>query len=233
MPDVPVPGRLAAHLEAWLGAWPPPPGGVEVVGSPKRDEPGWDGNVHAVLGVATPDGAVLSVPPARVQSVRALGDTLSAMAGGLPDAVGQPGGRFGSGRFRWSTAPAAIDGAGEWVPRTDPRVPEWLRPFNGDVLVAWDDAGAYGAGVGRKMHDRYGHELAVATEEPLRGRGLARQLVVRAARRVLDDGAVPTYLHDDANLASARVADAAGFPDAGWRILGVWGGSREGTRQAG
>jgi hypothetical protein len=27
-------------------------------------------------------------------------------------------------------------------------------------------------------------------------------------------------MHDPANLASARVADAAGFPDRGWTALG-------------
>ena len=229
-----VSDRLCQHLEAWLGAWPPPADGtVAVVGSDKRDQPGWDGIVRAVVGVSTPDGAVLSVPPSRVEAVRSLGQTLEAMATGLPDAAGVPGGRYGSGRFRWCTTPPSVEPAGEWVPRDDPRVPPWLRPFNGDVLVAWDDDGTYGAGVGRKQHDRYGHELAVATEKPLRGRGLARRLVVTAAQRVIDDGAVPTYLHDDANVASARVADAAGFPDLGWRIVGVWGGNPPGTGEAG
>jgi len=33
---------------------------------------------------------------------------------------------------------------------------------------------------------------------------------------------VPTYLHDPANLASARVADAAGFPDRGWAVFGAF-----------
>ena len=50
------------------------------------------------------------------------------------------------------------------------------------------------------------------------GRG---RLVAQAARRVLDEGAVPTYQHDPANIASARVADAAGFPDRGWRSAGM------------
>ncbi len=38
---------------------------------------------------------------------------------------------------------------------------------------------------------------------------------------MLERGAVPTYLHADANVRSAKVAVAAGFPDLGWRILGV------------
>jgi predicted GNAT family acetyltransferase len=36
---------------------------------------------------------------------------------------------------------------------------------------------------------------------------------------VLDDGKVPTYLHDLRNRASARVAEAAGFHDLGWRLV--------------
>jgi predicted GNAT family acetyltransferase len=101
-------------------------------------------------------------------------------------------------------------------------VPGWLRVFGGDVLIAQDpDNGAYLAGVGIKRHDQYGHELAVGTVPAARGRGLARHLVAQAARRVLDEGAVPTYLHSFGNAASARVADAAGLPDAGWIAFGV------------
>jgi len=55
------------------------------------------------------------------------------------------------------------------------------------------------------------------------GRGLARRLVAQATRRVLNEGGIPTYLHADADVRSAKVADEAGFPDRGWRILGVAG----------
>ncbi|MGE3285411.1 MAG: GNAT family N-acetyltransferase [Pseudonocardia sp.] len=67
----------------------------------------------------------------------------------------------------------------------------------------------------------HGRELAVVTSQAARGQGLARRLVAQAARRVLDEGAVPTYLHDHANLASAAVATAAGFPDVGWQVYGL------------
>jgi GNAT superfamily N-acetyltransferase len=96
-----------------------------------------------------------------------------------------------------------------------------LHPFGGEVLVALIDGG-YAAGVGIKRHDRFGHELAVGTEERFTGRGLGRRLVAQAARRVIAEGMVPTYLHDPRNTASAKVADAAGFPDLGWKILGLW-----------
>jgi GNAT superfamily N-acetyltransferase len=124
--------------------------------------------------------------------------------------------------FRLKTAPAPLADAGEWVDDDDPVVPDWLRPFGGRVLVARDDDGSYLAGVGIKRHDADGHELSVGTEPEARGRGLARRLVAQAARTLLDDGIVATYLHDPANIASARVADAAGFPDLGWRVLGMF-----------
>lgn len=228
--------RLQAHLRSWLGQWPPARP-VHVVGSACRTEPGWDGVVRALNGVSTPEGAVVSVPPAAADRVAAAVDDLEAA--GVPDllaALGErlgdlldlPDHRFGTGMFRWSTEPAASDDPGTWMPRDDPRVSAWLHPFNGDVLVAFVDDGTVAAGVGRKQHDRHGHELAVVTEEAHRGQGFAQRLVTQAARRVLDDGAVPVYLHDEANVASARTADASGFADVGWRILGLFGG-RTGT----
>lgn len=228
--------RLQAHLRTWLGAWPSTRP-VHVVGSDRRTEPGWDGAVRPLNVVSAPEGAVVSVPPSAVERVAAavdrleaagVADVLAALGARLPELLDRPGQRVGSGVFRWSTAPPPSDDPGTWLPRDDPRVPEWLRPFNGDVLVALADDGTLAAGVGRKQHDGHGHELAVVTQEGHRGRGLARRLVTQAARRVLDDGAVPVYLHDPTNVASARTADASGFPDVGWRILGLFGG-RTGT----
>ena len=148
---------------------------------------------------------------------------------GLAEALGRPGWRFGPGIFRWSDQPTPPrpDRLGVWLPTDDPRVPEWLRPFNGDVLVGFADAAqqVVAAGVGRKQHDRFGHELAVVTEEGHRGEGWARSLVSQAAQRVLDDGAIPTYFHAPDNHASARTAEACGFPDIGWRVLGLFGGT--------
>jgi GNAT superfamily N-acetyltransferase len=213
--------RLSAHLSSWLGTWPPPAGKLVVVGSERRTEPGWDGDMRVVAGVVTPAGAVLSVPPEHVAAVRSLGPDLEDVGKDLAEAVGRPGWVFANGVFRWSGQPTTGPDDGVWLPTTDPRVPTWLRPFNGDVLVGFG-GDAVAAGVGRKQHDRWGHELAVVTEEGHRGQGWARRLVAQAARRVLADGAVPTYLHSPANVASAHTADAAGFPDHGWRVLGLF-----------
>jgi GNAT superfamily N-acetyltransferase len=213
--------RLFHHLVTWLGQWPAGQG-LTVVASNRRDEPGWDGRVHPVVGVGMRTGTVVSVVPARAGVVRrAAALPIGDLLGRLPTLVGLPERRAYRAIFRYTLAPAPLPDAGEWVGARDPAVPAWLHPFGGDVLIARDDSGRYLAGVGIKRHDPFGHELAVGTEPAARGRGLARRLVAQAARRVLDEGAVPTYVHDLANQASARVAEAAGFPDRGWSAYGV------------
>ena len=198
-----------------------------VVGSIRRTEPGWDGAVRPLAAVVDPSGrALVSVPPDHAAWGRELvaqGVGLDGLRRALPDRLGMPGGEVYRATYRWTTAPASADvlaDVGRWLPADDPRVPEWLRPFGGDVLVVLDDD-TYVAGVGLKRHDARVHEIAVGTEEAARGRGLARRLVAQVARHVLAAGIVPTYLHDPANIASARVATAAGLADQGWTALGI------------
>lgn len=228
-----VPERLSAHLRAWLGAWPPPSGAVEVVGSEQREREHGGRWWLPALTVRAPQGAVLSVPPAAVDGVRRLGVDLDSLdsedfwreVGALTGETDLVPGR---GVLRWTEQPAAVPEVGTWLDPADPRVPPWLSVFDGEVLVALDAGGGYLGGAGRKRHDPQGHEVSVGVEPAARGRGLARGLVVRLARRILADGAIPTYLHDAQNGPSCRVAEAAGFPDRGWRAIALWkaGGTR-------
>jgi GNAT superfamily N-acetyltransferase len=232
-----VPGPLLAHWRTWTGATPdelsvlgtPAPPTVVVVASEGRLRPGWDGAVHAVTGVADPAGnAIVSVPPGYDERARALltgGGDVDLLRAALPSLLGRPDHIVYRGVCRWAVdVPSAdvLPDVGEWLPATDARVPAWLKPFGGEVLVVLDDD-VYVAGVGLKRHDAHGQEISVGTEEAARGRGLARRLVAQAARKLLAAGIVPTYLHDPANTASAKVADAAGFPDQGWTVLGIAG----------
>lgn len=121
----------------------------------------------------------------------------------LPAAVGRPG--AGSSRRRSGGRPNRSRPTTPG-PADDSRLPDWLRPFGAEVLAAFDPDG---------------HELAVGTDPAHRGRNLARRLVAQATRRVLADGTAPTYLHEEDNLTSARVARAAGFPVSGCRAIRV------------
>lgn len=220
-----LPETLIAHLRAWVGAWPPaaPP---LVVGNPRSDEPRWDGQIRPVLGVVDNRGrVVVGVPPAKAESAAnpPFAD-LADLERDLPARLGEPDHQMFRGVFRWSDAPPSVEelpDAGVWLSHDDPRVPAWLRPFGGEALVALEDD-VYVAGVGIKRHDRWGHEIAVVTDKRAQGRGLARHLVAQAARKIVADGAVATYLHGADNIASAKVAEAAGFPDHGWSVLGMW-----------
>jgi GNAT superfamily N-acetyltransferase len=217
--------RLTAFLQGRLGQWPPRQS-LEIVPWPARDEPGWNGGTLPLVGIESPLGTVLSVSPTAFPDVATVDPTAVEDALGMADdymlvpaLFGRPDLHFGRGVFRSIGHVVDLPDVGEWVPNDDPRLPEWLRPFNGDVLVVWDDEGRYAAGVGRKKHNRYGHEISVGTEPAHRGKGLARNLVAQAARRVLREGAVPIYLHSDRNAASMRVAEGAGFPDRDWHIV--------------
>jgi hypothetical protein len=214
---------LDAFLATYLGAWPPVDGAVDVIGSSRREDPAWDGRIQPFTAVVAPFGAVLSVTPDRVEAVkRAVGGRqvahLPAAYRAVAAAVAGGNSRIMEGVFRWSEAPVDGPDAGIWLDAGDERVPRWLRPFGREVLVVLQDD-RYVAGVGLKRHDPTGQEIAVGTEEWARGRGLARQLVAQAARRVLAGGAVVTYIHALDNRASGQVAQASCFPDLGWKAL--------------
>ena len=217
-----APTALTAHLRQWLGLWPPAHE-LHVVASAERVKPGWDGQMHPALGIADASGAaVLSVQPSAAGEVRRQASTgLDSILERLPAQVGAAGRSTYRAVFRWTTAPADLPELGVWVRADDAGVPAWLRPFGGEVLIATDRDGTHLGGVGLKRHDEAGHELAVVIAPDARGHGVARALVAQAARHVLGLGAVPTYMHDPDNEASARVAEAAGFPDLGWSSFGL------------
>jgi hypothetical protein len=222
-------------LTAWLGVWPAA-GMVRVVPSARRIVSGWNGRPQPLVGVAAggdlAHAVVLSVPPQRFPGVGQLVDELAArqaladrveLGARLPEALGLPHRRYSEAVLRWTTTPAALPYVGLWRPADHPALPAWLRPFGPTVLATFDRQGRFLAGAGIKRHNDLAHEIAVGTAEHARGRGMARSLVAQAAQRVLvlADGAIPLYLHDDTNTGSARVADAAGFTDRGWRWLGL------------
>jgi GNAT superfamily N-acetyltransferase len=222
----PTSDRLTLHLRSWVGAWPPPSGRIHVVGDPARLQPTWDGVIRPLHGVSDGVGTVIGVPPDAADAVRrAIGDDLDRVGLGdeLGDILDVGPAAFGAGVFRTTDrVDPGIADLGEWFEHQTDDLPGWLAPFNGPRLVTFDDDGRVIAGVGIKVHDRYGQELSVVTDEAARGLGLARRLVATAARRILAEGSVPTYLHAPDNTASARVADAVGFPDRGWKVYGLW-----------
>lgn len=217
---MPVP--LVRHLRSWAGAVPTRPG-LAVIANPRVARPGWDGRPELLTGLVDSAGrSVVSLPPDAAYTAMTLLGTDGPLDV-LPALLGMPDRTVERRVYRWTTAPNEMPRIGEWLPATHRDVPEWLRPFGGDVLVTTDARGRNLAGVGIKRHDHLVHELSVGTVPEARGRGLARLLVAQAAATLLSRGVVPTYLHLPDNEASARVATAAGFPDRGWDSLALNG----------
>jgi GNAT superfamily N-acetyltransferase len=215
-----MPALLRQHLTSWAGGLPAADE-LRLVANTRNAEPGWDGRPQLLTGIADPAGrTVVAVPPAAASLLaHHHGPGGARSIGLLPGVLGKTGHTVERVAFRWTEAPADLPDAGVWVDTASPRLPGWLRPFGGQALVVFDDHGQYLAGVGIKRHDELGHEIAVGTEPQARGQGLARRLVAQAARRILDQGRIPTYLHTFDNAVSSRVAAAAGFPDLGWSAL--------------
>jgi GNAT superfamily N-acetyltransferase len=234
VPPDEIEARLNRFLHSRLGTWPPTAPMV-LNPCPLRDEPGWDGSIRPFVGIESPLGTVISFSPTLfpqaveldpVQVEDELGTSDAYIT--LPKMFGRPEMHFGRGVFRYVETPADLPEIGTWMPHDDEHIPAWLEPFNGDLLIALDDEGRYAAGVGLKQHNEHGYEISVGTDPAHRGKGLAKMLVAQAARKILERGAIPMYLHGDHNAASARVADAAGFPDRGWHIIELRAGGPPG-----
>src|SRR4051794_12839739 len=97
--------RLMEHLSCWLGGRPVT-SGLDIVGTPRRSSPGWDGRIHPVLGVASPEGGVLSVPvehAATVVEQYAKDNDLTALGPRIPGLVGFPERGWFTAVYRWTT----------------------------------------------------------------------------------------------------------------------------------
>jgi hypothetical protein len=106
---------------------------------------------------------------------------------------------------------------------TDPHA-EWYRlHFDGPVFVARNEWGSIVSWAALKCKSDDVWEMAVVTDAPYRGKGLAKSVVSRATRAALDAGKLPVYLHDVSNAASARVCRALGYQFYGYELTCEYG----------
>src|SRR5690554_5092157 len=155
-PQEEIESRLNAFLTSRLGTWPPSRG-LELRHCDLRDQPRWDGDVQPFLGIESPVGTVLTFsrkvfPGGMLLSPREVEDELGDSHAHItiPRMFQHPDMHFGRAVFRFLGEFVDLPEIGEWVGPTEPRLPDWLRPFNGGVLAHWADDGSYAAGVGLK-----------------------------------------------------------------------------------
>jgi len=186
--------------------------------------PAWHGFTMPIVALSFAPGAVIACRPDLVERLRAeLGsDAHQAHLDGpafrrLWRAVQRctPEAFTLAGDFR------AIDSAtfsppnsmhrAEHIDVDDPAALHLRTRFDGAIFGIRGPRGRLLSWAALKLKSDHIWEIAVATEADYRGRGYARDVVAAAARFTLDQGRLPTYIHDRDNGTSAFVARAVGF----------------------
>ena len=196
--------------------------GIHVVPSERRDRPGWGGYTVPLLAISTNSGGVVSSRPDLVQSVRGAMAAFTATQPmgeveftalrdvarkAIPYAYNLSGYVLfvDQDRFRPQSSRA------ERLAKADPIGADLRRRFDGEIFVTRNSRGQISSWAAIKIKSDDIWEIAVVTEAPYRGQGLAKEVVSAATDYILDHGRLALYVHDRDNVASARVCRALGY----------------------
>ncbi len=198
--------------------------GIHLVATERRARPGWGGYIAPVLAIATSRGGLVSsrddlfpavsretanFSPGRPLGEREFARLRSVSQRAVPYAYCLSGDVLFADQARFRPHPVTA----ERLLRDDRRGNDLRKRFDGEVFIvsgSRDDIAAWAA-IKLKSDDVW--EIAVVTEPQYRGRGFAKRVVSSATEYILNQGRVPLYVHDRANLASARVCRSLGYTE--------------------
>jgi GNAT superfamily N-acetyltransferase len=199
-------------------------GGVHLLTEPRRGLPTWHGFTMPIVGLSFSPGAVVACRPDLVERLRAeLGsDSYQSHLDGpafrrLWRAVQRctPNGFTLAGDFRAAAAatfaPSPTIDRAEHIADDDASALHLRTRFDGAVFGVRGSHGRLLSWAALKLKSDKVWEIAVATEADYRGRGYARDVVSAATRFTLEQGRLPSYIHDRDNGTSGFVARAVGF----------------------
>jgi RimJ/RimL family protein N-acetyltransferase len=196
--------------------------GVHVLPSERRTRPGWGGYTVPILAMSTLTGGIVSARPDLLERVR---------SGLMPVQADRPLGVADFTRLHHVArlaVPYAYSLSGHVLytdfdhfrprptratrlERNDPRGTDLRRRFDGEIFVVWSVRGEIASWSAIKLKSDDVWEIAVVTEAPFRGQGLAKEVVTAATTHILEQGRLALYVHDRTNLASAKVCRALGY----------------------
>jgi RimJ/RimL family protein N-acetyltransferase len=196
--------------------------GVHVLPSERRTRPGWGGYTVPILALATANGGIVSARPDLLERVRsALGPMPPDRPLGVPDfarlqhvaRIAIPYAYSLSGHVLYTDREhfSPRETRARRIERTDPRGTDLRRRFDGEIFAIWSVRGEIASWSAIKLKSDDVWEIAVVTEAPFRGQGLAKEVVAAATAYILDQGRMALYVHDRTNLASAKVCRALGY----------------------
>lgn len=199
-------------------------GGVHLVSAAPRGLPAWHGFTMPIVGLSFASGAVIACRPDLLERLRAeLGsDVHQPYLDGpafrrLWKAVQRcsPSAFTLAGDFRATNGSTFIPSQdidrAEHIADDDPAALHLRTRFDGAIFAVRGPRGRLVSWAALKLKSERVWEIAVATDADYRGRGYARDVVSAAARFSLEQGRIPTYIHDRDNGTSAFVARAVGF----------------------
>jgi RimJ/RimL family protein N-acetyltransferase len=199
-------------------------GGVHIQPNPRRGLPAWHGYTLPIVGLSFAPGAVIACRPELADQLRGeLGSDMHLQYLDGPSfrrlwrAIQRcaPHAFTLAGDFRAADAstfsPSDRIERAEHIAEDDPAALHLRTRFDGAIFGVRGPHGRLVSWAALKLKSDRVWELAVATEADYRGRGYARDVVSAASRFTLDQGRLPTYIHDRDNSTSAFVARAVGF----------------------
>jgi RimJ/RimL family protein N-acetyltransferase len=196
--------------------------GVHILPSERRARPGWGGYTVPILALSTPTGGIVSARPdllertrtglGRVMADRPLGGAeftrLHHVARqAIPYAYSLSGHVLYADAEHFQPRPSRA----VRLDRHDPRGTDLRRRFDGEIFVVWSVRGEIASWSAIKLKADDVWEIAVVTEVPFRGQGLAKEVVSAATEHILEQGRTALYVHDRTNVASAKVCRALGY----------------------
>jgi RimJ/RimL family protein N-acetyltransferase len=199
-------------------------GGLHLISEPRRGLPVWHGYTLPIVGLAFAPGAVVACRPDLLERLRAeLGSDAHlryldgpalrrlwrAVQRCTPHAYTLAGDMRAVDATTFSPSPG-LDRA-EHIAEDDPCALHLRARFDGAIFGVRGPRGRLLSWAALKLKSNRVWEIAVATEADYRGRGYARDVVSAATRFTLDQGRLPTYIHDRDNSTSAFVARAVGY----------------------
>jgi len=196
--------------------------GLHVLPSERRTRPGWGGYTVPILALSTVSGGIVSARPDLLDRVRtAMGPVAPDRPLGAAEftrlhhvaRLAVPYAYSLSGHVLYTDAEHFRPRPSRAVrlDRSDVRGTDLRRRFDGEIFVVWSVRGEVASWSAIKLKSRDVWEIAVVTEAPYRGQGLAKEVVSAATAYILEQGRLALYVHDRTNLASAKVCRSLGY----------------------
>lgn len=200
--------------------------GTHLVASDRRRSPGWGGYTVPLCALTTASATVISARSDMVDRINrelGLGQPRGPLDIAELDVLRRISQRVvphahslnGYVMFADQDAFRPMVSRATRIESSDPAGADLRRRFDGPIFAIRNTRGDVVSWAALKLKSDDIWEIAVVTEAAYRGQGLAREVVSAATAYIIEQGRLALYVHDRANLASAKVCRSLGYVEYG------------------